>query len=174
MCVIYRGCNVQHVSSSWITVSVCLSLFTSVLVTQAPSLIFFLLCSQISVCQFHLLSPPLLLSDTLALYVRQGHIIYLTIRWILLQCCFMHTKHLLTWKIFMLAGPSSPSGMVLLDAPFRPHLRSASRESSTRWWVAQYWVRSVCKAARFSLSSVSCCSRASSWYSLSLSAMQWK
>lgn len=73
----------------------------------------------------------------------------------------------------MLAGPSCPCGTVILTAPFRSHLRSASLESSARWWVAQYWTRLVCKAALSRLSSMSCCSSRSLWCLLSLSRMLW-
>ena len=79
MCVNYRSCNVQQVSSSvialcvWVTVCVCVSLFTSVLFHHALSCIFFLLRMQVSFCLFHLFFPHFLLSITLPLYMKQGH-----------------------------------------------------------------------------------------------------
>lgn len=160
----------------------CVSLFTYVLVSHVPFFILIHLCSQISFCLSYLFSHPQLLSDTLSLCMKQGQmtirgnkITYLTISWTPSRSLKLTNPPLCqscpTLKICILAGPSSFSGMAILNAPFRPNLRSASRESSGRWWVVQYLVSSEFKTLRFSSSALFCCTSASSWYILNLSVI---
>lgn len=148
MCVMYRGCRVKDVSSLGMLVNVCtcvcVSLFTYVLVSHVPFFILIHLCSQISFCLSYLFSHPQLLSDTLSLCMKQGqttirgnNITYLTISWTpppspVFKAYKSPAQSCPTLKICILAGPSSFSGMAILNAPFRPNLRSASRESSAR------------------------------------------
>lgn len=154
---------------------VCLfsSLSTSVLFFHAPSLIVFLLLTQISLCLLHLFSPLFPLFDFLSLYMKQRHIAQGVKPWLyfvlLIFNAYQASAFYTTWKLCILAGPSSPSGTAILNAPFRPHLGSAPWESSTQWSVLQYWVRSAFKAALLFLSSMSCCSSRLSWYFITLS-----